>query len=141
MIDRVDRGVRPDRLDVHVSLRDLADPISDQVAALRDASEGELRGHGDAIREAQRSQKRLAEAAMDLYAQVATLSRMSAAVEERGPDLTASDRFVAETFCTRAAHRVQRDLDHLGDPDDDRQHAIARDAIAAGGYRYEILAL
>ncbi|HEU5152625.1 MAG TPA: acyl-CoA dehydrogenase family protein [Iamia sp.] len=141
VLDKVDRGVRPDRLDVHDSLADLADPVSDQVGMLRDAAEGELRTHGEGIKLAQRSQKRLAEAAMDIYAQVATLSRMSAVVEERGPELAASDRYVAETFCTRAAHRVERDLAQLGHPDDERQHAIARDALAAGGYRYEILPL
>lgn len=139
--DKVDRTVRPDRLDVDDSLSALADPVSDQVTALRDAAEGQLRKHGKGIATAQRSQKRLAEAAMDIYAQVATLSRMSSVVEDRGPELSSSDRYVAETFCTRAAHRVGRNLSQLDDPDDERQHAIARDAIAAGGYRYEILPL
>lgn len=141
VVDRVDRQVRPDRLEVDPSLKDLADPVSDQVAHLRDAAEGQLRQHGQAIKTAQRSQKRLAESAMDIYAQVATLSRLSTVVEDRGPDLSSADRYVAETFCTRAAHRVERNLSHLDHPDDERQHAIARDALAAGGYRYEILPL
>ncbi|MGI8939330.1 MAG: acyl-CoA dehydrogenase family protein [Iamia sp.] len=141
VLDRVDRQVRPDRLDVDSTLKGLADPVSDQVSALRDASEGALRRHGEGIKTAQRSQKRLAEAAMDIYAQTATLSRMSTVVEDRGPELSSSDRFVAETFCTRAARRVERNLEHLDDPDDERQHTIARDALAAGGYRYEILPL
>lgn len=141
VLDRVERGVRPDRLDVDPSLADLAGPVSDQVQALRSAAEGELRRHGKAITTAQRSQKRLAEAAMDIVAQVATLSRMSTTVTERGHDMSAPDRYVAETFCTRAARRVERNLGHLGHPDDERQHTIARDAIDAGGYRYEILPL
>ena len=141
VLDKVDRQVRPDRLEVDDSLRALADPLTDQVAHLRDAAEGELRHHGEGIKTAQRSQKRLAEAAMDIVAQTATLSRMSGVIQERGPELSSADRYVAETFCTRAARRVDRNLDHLHHPDDERQHAIARDAIAAGGYRYEILPL
>ncbi|CAN5900225.1 acyl-CoA dehydrogenase family protein [soil metagenome] len=141
VVDRVDRQVRPDKLAVHHSLDDLADPISGQVQELRGAAEGQLRRHGEGIKLAQRSQKRLAEASMDIYAQVATLSRMSSLVEDRGPELSAGDRYVAETFCTRAANRVNRNLAKLDNPDDERQHAIAKDALAAGGYRYEILPL
>ncbi len=141
MVDRVDRQVRPDKLAVHRSLEDLADPVSDQVQALRAGAESQLRRHGEGIKTAQRSQKRLAESAMDVYAQVATLSRMSSVIDDRGPELAASDRYVAETFCTRAAHRVERNLAQLDNTDDERQHAIARDALAAGGYRYEILPL
>lgn len=141
VLDRIDRQVRPDRLPVPDSLTDLADPVSGQVGDLRQAAEGQLRRHGEGIKTAQRSQKRLAEAAMDIYAQVATLSRMSGVVEQKGAELSAADRFVAETFCTRAARRVGRNLDHLDHPDDERQHAIARDALEAGGYRYEVLPL
>ena len=141
VLDRIDRQVRPDRLPVHDSLTDLAEPLSGQVSDLRQAAEGQLRRHGDGIKTAQRSQKRLAEAAMDIYAQVATLSRMSSVVEDKGVELSAADGFVAETFCTRAARRVGRNLDHLDHPHDERQHAIARDAMEAGGYRYEILPL
>ncbi len=141
VVNRVDRQVRPDKLAVHRSLDDLADPISGQVQDLRSAAESQLRRHGEGIKLAQRSQKRLAEASMDIYAQVATLSRMSGLVEERGPELSAADRYVAETFCTRAANRVNRNLSKLDNPDDERQHAIAKDALAAGGYRYEILPL
>jgi acyl-CoA dehydrogenase family protein 9 len=141
VVNRVDRQVRPDKLAVDRSLGDLADPISGQVQDLRSAAEGQLRRHGEGIKLAQRSQKRLAEASMDIYAQVATLSRMSGLVEERGPELSAADRYVAETFCTRAANRVGRNLGKLDSPDDERQHAIAKDALAVGGYRYEILPL
>jgi acyl-CoA dehydrogenase family member 9 len=133
---RIRREVRPDRLThVHPELRPLAAPIADQVARLRDVGESLLRRHGKDIRERQWQQKRLAHAAMDVVGQVATLSRVTAVMNDVGPEAAGAERFVAETFVRRAADRVDGQLDRVESNDDDRMHAIARQAVRDGSYR------
>jgi hypothetical protein len=48
------------------------------------------------------------------------------------------ERYIAETFCTRATDRVHRTLDRIESNDDDRLHAIARIAYEKGGYGYNL---
>jgi len=48
------------------------------------------------------------------------------------------ERFIAETFCTRAARRVHANLDRLESNDDDRMHSIARLAYGRGAYGYAL---
>jgi acyl-CoA dehydrogenase family member 9 len=92
VMSRVRRRVSPPRLThVHPDLRPLAEPLSEQVATLRTASEQLLRDHGAKVKAQQHQQKRLAHAAMDLVAQVATLSRATAIMNEQGADATATD--------------------------------------------------
>lgn len=135
VVDRVGRELRPDRITrSHPALQDLGDPIAEQVRRLRDVSEQLLRTHGEDVKHRQWQQKRIAHAAMDIYAQVATLSRTTAIFEERGADAAGQERYIAETFCTRAAARVHRALDRVSENDDDRMHAIARIAYGRGGY-------
>lgn len=136
---RVRREVRPDRVTLaHPELKALADPLSDQVKRLRDAAEGLLRKHGNGIQKQGMSQKRLAHALMDLYAQVAVLSRVSSIFAEQGVEASGQERYIAETFCTRAARRVNGALDQLERNDDERMHSIARLAYKRGAYGYAL---
>jgi acyl-CoA dehydrogenase family protein 9 len=137
VLDRVQREVRPDRVTkAHEELRRLADPISDQVKRLRAVSEGALREHRKQIIERQFIQKRLADAVADVYAQIATLSRVSTIFEDQGVETSGQERYIAETFCTRAAARVKGNLDLVEDNDDDRLAAIAKLAYKRGSYGY-----
>ncbi len=139
-LGRLRRELRPDRLTLaHQELQALAAPVSDQVSRLREVSERLLRKHGESITERQWHQKRLAHAAMDIYAQVAVLSRVTAIFDERGPGIAGQERYLAETFCTRAARRVGGALDQIEDNDDDRMHSIARAAYDQGGYSFAAL--
>ncbi len=142
LVDRIGDRIRPDRRrvpGVHDELSDLADPIADQARHLRATAEGLLREHGRDIRYRQWQQKRLAHAALDIYAQVCTLARVTAIYEDRGgADLSGQERYIAETFCTRAAARVHDQLDRVDDNDDDRMHAIARIAYERGNYGYDL---
>ncbi len=136
---RVRREVRPDRVTLaHPELKALADPLSDQVKRLRDAAEGLPRKHGNGIQKQGMSQKRLAHALMDLYAQVAVLSRVSSIFAEQGVEASGQERYIAETFCTRAARRVNGALDQLERNDDERMHSIARLAYKRGAYGYAL---
>jgi acyl-CoA dehydrogenase family member 9 len=136
---RVRREVRPDRITAaHKELCDLADPVADQVKRLRDEAERLLRKHGKGITEQGMSHKRYADALADVYAQIAVISRVSSIFEEQGVDASGQERFIAETFCTRAARRVGSQLDLLDRNDDDRMHSIARLAYNRGAYGYAL---
>jgi acyl-CoA dehydrogenase family protein 9 len=137
VLDRVQREVRPERVTMaHEELRALADPIADQVKRLRAVSESALREHRKGIIERQFIQKRLADAVADVYAQIATLSRVTSIFGDQGVETSGQERYIAETFCTRAAARVGGNLDLVEHNDDDRLAAIAKLAYKRGSYGY-----
>jgi acyl-CoA dehydrogenase family protein 9 len=137
VFDRVGRRLRPDRITrAHDTLEALAAPVADQVQRLRSVAEGQLRRHRKDIVERQFQQKRLADAAADLYGQIAVLSRVTSILEEQGVEPSGQERYIAETFCTRAAKRVERNLDQVEANDDERMTAIARLAYKRGEYGY-----
>lgn len=139
VLARVKRRVDPPRLThVHPELRSLAEPLSDQVSRLRHESEALLRRHGREVRTKQLQQKRLSHVAMDITAQAATLSRVTALMNAEGVEGTATERFIAETFCGRAAGRVDQQLDRLERNDDDAMLQIARVAYRRGGSGFEL---
>src|SRR5436305_5758482 len=134
---RIQREVRPDRITkAHEELAKLAEPVGEQVKRLRSVSESVLREHRKGIAERQFIQKRLADAVADIYAQVAVLSRVSAIFEEQGVEPSGQERYIAETFCTRAASRVGSNFDQIETNDDDRMTAIAKLAYKRGEYGY-----
>ena len=66
------------------------------------------------------------------------LSRVTAIFDEQGVEASGQERFIAETFCQRAARRVDGALDQLERNDDDR---IAFDrplAYKRGAYGYAL---
>jgi acyl-CoA dehydrogenase family protein 9 len=81
-------------------------------------------------------QKRLSDAVSDIYAQIATLSRVTQIFEEQGVEPSGQERYIAETFCARAADRVRSNLDQVETNDDDRMAAIAKLAYKRGEYGY-----
>jgi acyl-CoA dehydrogenase family protein 9 len=137
--ERIQREVRPDRVSrAHEELSEHADAVSDQVKRLRDVSESLLREHRKGIIEQQFQQKRLADNAADIFAQLATLSRVSAIFEEHGVELSGQEHYIADTFCSRAASRVSARFDQIEANDDERMSAIAKLAYKRGEYGYAL---
>jgi acyl-CoA dehydrogenase family protein 9 len=135
--DRIQREVRPDRITkAHEVLKPLADDLSDQVKELRGQTESLLREHKKGVIERQFQQKRLADAVSDIYAQIAVLSRVTAILDEHGVEPSGQERYIAETFCTRAARRVRQNFGQIEHNDDDRMTAIAKLALKRGEYGY-----
>jgi acyl-CoA dehydrogenase family protein 9 len=134
---RIQRGLRPDQVTkAHPELAALAQPVGDQVKRLRDVAEGQLREHKGGIALKQFVQKRLSDAVSDIYGQIATLSRVTQVFEEQGVEPSGQERYIAETFCTRAADRVRSNLDQVESNDDERMTAIAKLAYKRGEYGY-----
>jgi acyl-CoA dehydrogenase family member 9 len=74
----------------------------------------------------------------DIYAQVATLSRVTAIFDDQGADASGQECYIANAFCSRAAGRVSSVLDQVDDNDDDRMHSIARLAYNRGEYDHRL---
>jgi acyl-CoA dehydrogenase family protein 9 len=136
---RVKREVSPDKVSrAHDELSGLADAVGDQVKQLRGTGESVLREHGRNIANKGMIHKRLASAVGDIYAQIAVLSRVTSIFEEQGVDASGQERFIAETFCTRAARRVRIELEKVEHNDDERMHSVARLAYKRGAYGYAL---
>ena len=137
--DRIARQVSPEKISMaHPDLSDHADSVSDQVSGLRDATEKLLRTHRREIIERQFQQRRLCDVVSDIYAQIAVLSRVTQIFEEHGVEPSGQERYIADTFCTRAAARVRWRLDTIDDNDDERMSAIAKLAYKRGEYGYAL---
>jgi acyl-CoA dehydrogenase family protein 9 len=136
---RVQREVRPDRISMaHPELAGHADAVGDQVKGLAAATEGLIREHKQDVMYRQLAQKRLADAIADVYAQVAVLSRVSSIFANDGVEPSGQERYIADTFCTRAAARVRGNLRALEQNDDERMIAIAKLASKRGAYGYAL---
>ena len=136
---RIQREVRPDRITLaHSEISGQAGAVAEQVKRLRDVAEGLLREHRKEIVERQFQQKRLSAAVSDIFSQVALLSRVSSILEDQGPEVSGQEIYIADTFCTRAAGRVQRALDQIESNDDERMVAIAKLALKRGEYGYAL---
>jgi acyl-CoA dehydrogenase family protein 9 len=136
---RVKRRVRPDRITMaHEELSDHADAVTDQVNELAAISESLLREHRSGIVTKQLHQKRIADALADIYGQIAVLSRVSAIFADQGVEPSGQERYIADTFCARAAHRVRSRFRHIERNDDDRMTGIAKLAYKRGEYGYAL---
>ncbi|MEX2425031.1 MAG: acyl-CoA dehydrogenase family protein [Acidimicrobiia bacterium] len=134
---RLKRRAAPDRLDgASDALSEEADRCSRQVVALRNASEHLLRAHGSAIPERQGSLKRLADSAADIYAQVATISRVTDVAA--GQSGYGDEIEIARVFCRRAADRVDRALGNIDAEDVRPFHRVAEAVYERGGYGHSI---
>lgn len=134
---RLKRRTARDRLDgAGDELSDEADRCSRQVVALRNASEHLLRTHGRSIQERQGSLKRLADSAADIYAQVATISRVSDVAS--GESGYGDEIEIARVFCRRAADRVDRALGNIDAEDVTPFHRVAEAVYERGGYGHSI---
>ncbi len=136
---RIQRRVRPDKItEAHGELEKHAEAVGEQVKELSFVSEGLLKKHRKEILRQGLQHKRLADAAADIYAQVAVLSRVSQIFEDQGVEPSGQERYIAETFCERAASRVRSQLRKIERNDDDRVTAVAKLAYKRGEYGYAL---
>jgi len=136
---RIQREVRPDRIGAaHPELKAHSEAVSDQVKELRDVTEKLLRTHRKEIVQRQFQQKRLSGAISDIYAQIALLSRVSSILDDQGVEPSGQELYIADTFCTRAAHRVGSAFRQVESNDDERMVAIAKLAYKRGSYGYAL---
>lgn len=137
--ERVGMRLRPERLaGAHPSLAAQVGAIAEQTARLRAGTEAALRKHGPKVQERQLVQKRLADAAAGIYAQVAAVSRLSAVIERDGEAPTEAEGTVAVQFCEGQEREVGRQLRSLEINPDRRSRQIGSALRSAGGYAFKL---
>ncbi len=138
---RTVRGLaRKDRpLRAHERLATEMAILEESADAFAKAVDGKLREHESEISERQYVQLRIANAAMDLYALTACISRATAAIERHGPDGASRDIDVTVMFAAMAKDRMERMLVDLETNDDDLRKSIAARTCTDGGYPSDVI--
>lgn len=133
---RLRRGLLPDRLSKqHESMNEAASAAAAQVSRLRQAGETLLRRHGRQVISQQLQLERLAEAATEIFSQMAAVSKVSHTLHEKKE--AAVDQYIADTFCRSSARRAERLLDEIDENLDERVISIARHVYRKYGFDLE----
>jgi acyl-CoA dehydrogenase family protein 9 len=129
----------PDRTTkVHPRLKREAVVLEECTAALARESERVIRKHGRELHLRQFAQKRIAEAAIDLYGLAAVLARTTAAIEEKGEEGAAREIDLSAGYLALIEARLRYKLDHMERDDDELFKQVARTAYADGGYPFDL---
>ena len=119
----------------HPALSEEAEIVSDWTARFAAAVERALRDHGKKIAQREYVQERIADAAIDLYAMLATLSRTTARLEAAGEEGAAREVKLTRLFCRQAWRRMRRNLAQIEKNDDALATEVSDIAYADKGYR------
>lgn len=98
-----------------------------------------LRRHGRQIHLMQFAQKRLAEVAIDLYAMMCTLSRVTSQIEVRGAEACEYEIALTANFFNRASKRIKSHFGSMDRNDDELMKYIAEKAYELGKPPFDIL--
>jgi acyl-CoA dehydrogenase family protein 9 len=131
---RIRRVVKAERLKLAPDeLRDEAAALERQTAEFAEAVEGVVKRERSRIVEREHIQHRLADAAIDLYAMLATISRTAWQIREAGAGGAASEIRMAKLFYDGAWRRVRRNLRSIESNMDEEADALVGDIRARGG--------
>jgi len=125
---------------VHPSLAPEADQVGRYAGIFANACETILRKHGKKVVDREYQQERIADVLMDLYAQIATLSRVTSSIEKKGEEKAAGEIEIARWFCNLAKHRMVANLKALDKNRDADCTSISNRVYEAGGYPYDLWA-
>lgn len=132
--------VRRERLErVHPVLRREAVLFEDHTAELAQRVEQTLRKHGRDIAEKQFVQKRIAEAAIDLYGLAAVLSRTTRALEQKGESGASRELSLAQAYGVLAEARLHERLSRMERDSDELLKAVASQTYDDGGYAFDVV--
>ena len=121
------------------SLAAEADVLGQMLAGLAGAATEALARHRSKIVRRGYLHERFADAAMDLYAVGAVLSRVTSRVADAGEEAAARDILLGRTFCADALGRVEKVLRDLGRADDALHDGIVELMKERGGYPAPLL--
>lgn len=109
------------------------------VSELATHAEATLRKHGREIAEMQFTQKRIADAAIHLYALAACISRTTRAIERRGEEGARREIDMTSIFGSIAERLVKQNMADLGKNDDELRKVVASRAYADGAYPFDVV--
>jgi acyl-CoA dehydrogenase family member 9 len=123
---------------VHPSLSPEADQVGHYAGIFANAMETILKKHGKKVIDREYQHERIANVIIDLYAQIATLSRVTSSIAKKGEAKAAGEVRIARWFCHQAKHRMVGNLKALDRNMDEETTAISELVYEAGGYPYDL---
>ncbi|HYQ80181.1 MAG TPA: acyl-CoA dehydrogenase family protein, partial [Anaeromyxobacteraceae bacterium] len=124
---------------LHPALKSEAETFEQSTRDLGAAADRILRKHGKNIIEKQFATRRLADILIDLYAVACVLSRVNAAVEEKGESGAARELEILRTFAGRARRRIRFNINRIDDNDDEMVKALADQAFDLEGFAWDAI--
>jgi len=126
--------------DIDPLLKKTAVRAAHYAEALSTTAEAALREHGKQIVEREFVQERLSEAAGDLYALIACLSRANTRIKEEGAAKAKRDILLTRTFGNAAWRRIRRRLHQVTHNQDANMVRVSDLACEQGGYGEDLIA-
>lgn len=124
---------------VHPLLADEAAVFEQYTVALSQAVEGLLRKHGKNIIGQQFLSKRVAEVAIDLFAGLCVLSRVTQMLEKGDPKKLVDEVRICKIFTQQAKRRMNQNLRRIEKNEDGDIRALADSIVERDGYSWDIL--
>jgi len=129
----------PSMTKAHVALRAEADIFEDAARNLAAMTDRLLRKHGRNIIGKQFATSRLANVMIDLFVLACAISRVTAAIEEKGVDAAGEEIGIAKVLAGQTEARARRNFRRIDDNDDELIKGLAEAAYERGGYGWDIL--
>jgi hypothetical protein len=70
---------------------------------------------------------------------IACIARVTASIQEKGAPEAEREAKLCRAVCGRASHRIKRNIRRLDENDDELLKAIARDAVDATQYDFDVV--
>lgn len=115
-----------------------ADMVAKYAGVFSNAVETIVRKHGKKVIEKEYQHERIANVLIDLFAQIATLSRVTASIAKKGEEKAAGEIAIARWFCHQARHRMVGNLKALDRNRDADATAISNAVYEAVDYPYDL---
>jgi alkylation response protein AidB-like acyl-CoA dehydrogenase len=123
----------------HVALEAEAEIFEDSARDLAAMTDRLLRKHGKNIIGKQFATSRLANVMIDLFVLACVLSRVTAAIEDKGVDSASDEIGIAKVIAGQVRHRARRCFRRIDDNDDELIKGLAEAAYERGGYGWDVL--
>jgi acyl-CoA dehydrogenase family protein 9 len=122
----------------HPSLAPEADMVGKYVTSLSNALQVMAFRHGKKIVEKEFQHERVANVLIDLYALLATISRVTASIEKKGEEAAQKEVAVLRWFANAAQHRIVGNLKGLEKNRDRDAYTVSDAVYEAGGYPFDL---
>jgi alkylation response protein AidB-like acyl-CoA dehydrogenase len=118
----------------HASLKQETAIFEDCTQGLASFADKLLRKHGKKIVDLQFPTRRLADAMIDLFALSCVISRVTSAIEEKGPEKSGKEKEILHVFAGQVKRRVKGNFGKIDDNDDEQiidlaDHALENEAF------------
>jgi alkylation response protein AidB-like acyl-CoA dehydrogenase len=124
---------------LHPSLRDAQEQFEEHTRELAWAADRVLRKHGRAIVDKQFALRRIADILVDQFVLASTISRVNAAVEEKGADGAKRELGLLKVVARRVRGRVRGNFRRMDVNDDEVVKELADDAFGREAYAWDTI--